>query len=116
MTMTLSPQSTWGVYVGLCLPRSRMATIEASRPTMRPSASIITHFFSTSAGFAEKVFISASIWESADRQAPGIRLFIRSGYGYLYVAGVVIYTDSIRRSMPLTECFQRVDLEVSQYP
>src|SRR5580700_1641137 len=35
-----------------------MATIEASRPTMRPSASIITHFFSTSAGFAEKVFIS----------------------------------------------------------
>src|SRR4029077_17758063 len=34
-----------------------MATIEASRPTMRPSASIITHFFSTSAGFAEKVFI-----------------------------------------------------------
>ena len=25
MTMTLSPQSIWGVYVGLCLPRRRVA-------------------------------------------------------------------------------------------
>src|SRR6516225_10788357 len=60
MTMTLSPQSTWGVNAGLCLPRSRSATIEANRPTMRPSASITTHFLSASAGLAEKVFMVAS--------------------------------------------------------
>src|SRR5262249_21729750 len=30
----------------------------ASRPTTRPVASIITHFFSTSAGFAENVFMA----------------------------------------------------------
>ena len=29
----------------------------ASRPTTRPLASITIHFFSTSAGFAEKVFM-----------------------------------------------------------
>jgi hypothetical protein len=56
--MTLSPSSTWGVKVGLCLPRSRIATIVASRPTTRPVASIFTHFFSISAGLAEKVFMT----------------------------------------------------------
>src|SRR5262249_36466445 len=35
-----------------------MATSEARRPTTRPLASISTHFFVTSAGFAEKVFIA----------------------------------------------------------
>ena len=55
--------------MGLCLPRSRIATIEASRPTTKPSASIMTHFLSTSAGLAEKVFIFASIME-ARRQGP----------------------------------------------
>ena len=35
------------------LPRSRRATIAARRPTTSPSASIRTHFFSTSAGLAE---------------------------------------------------------------
>src|SRR6202021_1243000 len=34
-----------------------MATSEARRPTTRPLASITTHFFVTSAGFAEKVFM-----------------------------------------------------------
>src|SRR5690349_9983795 len=57
MTMTLSPSSTCGVKVGLCLPRRRLATREARRPTTRPSASISTHFFVTSAGFCEKVFM-----------------------------------------------------------
>src|SRR5215831_16617847 len=34
--------------------------MEASRPTTRPAASIITHFFSTSAGFAEYVRMVSS--------------------------------------------------------
>src|ERR1700741_1296077 len=62
MITTWSPQSTWGVKLGLCLPRRMLATIEASRPTTSPSASIRCHFFSTSRGFAERVvFISAFI-------------------------------------------------------
>ncbi len=47
----------WGVKEGLCLPRSRIAMIEASRPNTRPSASISNHFLSMSDGLAEKVFI-----------------------------------------------------------
>src|ERR1700730_6228969 len=57
-TMMLSPQSIWGVKEGLCLPRSRIAIIEASRPKIRPSASISSHFLSMSDGLAEKVFIA----------------------------------------------------------
>jgi hypothetical protein len=34
-----------------------MATSEARRPTTKPLASINTHFFVTSAGFAENVFM-----------------------------------------------------------
>src|ERR1700754_4497909 len=60
MITTWSPQSTCGVKLGLCLPRRMLATIVATRPTTRPSASIRCHFFSTSAGFADLVvFISA---------------------------------------------------------
>src|SRR5215217_1938343 len=36
----------------------RIATTDARRPTTRPSASIKTHFLSTSAGFSEVVFIA----------------------------------------------------------
>src|SRR6476620_9742626 len=57
---TWSPQSTCGVKLGLCLPRRILATMEASRPTTSPSASIRCHFFSTSCGLADLVvFISA---------------------------------------------------------
>src|SRR5690242_11239839 len=35
-----------------------MATMVARRPTTRPLASISTHFFVTSAGLAEKVFMT----------------------------------------------------------
>src|SRR6266436_1747526 len=56
-TTTLSPQSMCGVKEGLCLPRSRVAMIAASRPSTRPSASITTHFLWMSDGLAEKVFI-----------------------------------------------------------
>jgi hypothetical protein len=61
MTMTLSPSSTCGVYEALCFPRRRNATIEASRPTTSPVASIVTHFFSISAGLAEYVFMMLSL-------------------------------------------------------
>src|SRR3984893_17853667 len=57
-TMVLSPQSIWGVKEGLCLPRSRIAIIEASRPKTRPSASISSHFLSMSDGLAENVFMA----------------------------------------------------------
>src|SRR5271157_4825117 len=87
MTMTLSPQSTCGVNDGLCLPRSRIATIEASRPTTSPSASIMTHFLSTSAGFAEKVFIFASIMEK--RSCTGVLA------GYLSPVPHVVNTDKV---------------------
>src|SRR5262249_28037782 len=60
ITMTLSPQSTCGVKLVLCLPRSTLAMIVAARPTTRPSASTRCHFFSTSAGLTDLVvFISA---------------------------------------------------------
>src|SRR6516164_10576176 len=66
MTTTWSPQSMCGVYEGLCLPRRRIAMIEARRPSTRPSASISSHFLSISEGLAEKVFIARGI---AHRQA-----------------------------------------------
>src|SRR6266478_5529107 len=37
-----------------------MATIDAKRPTTRPVASIITHFFWISAGLAENVFMTVT--------------------------------------------------------
>src|SRR3954465_13020081 len=62
--MTLSPSSTWGVKVGLCLPRGGGATMEARRPTTSPLASISTHFFSMSAAFAEYVLMISIRGES----------------------------------------------------
>ena len=47
--------SMCGVKVALCLPRRRVATIEARRPSTTPLASITTHFLSMSAGVAVKV-------------------------------------------------------------
>src|SRR5436305_10380643 len=77
--MTLSPSSTWGVKVGLCLPRRRIATIEASRPTMSPLASISTHFFSMSAAFAEYVFMASSVEDAASYASEARLLHGRSG-------------------------------------
>src|ERR1700751_1832654 len=76
MTMTLSPHSTCGVELALCLPRSRIATIEASRPTTRPSASIMTHFLSTSAGLAENGLIFASMNGIGPAKAGGLRAYL----------------------------------------
>src|SRR5690349_17294017 len=77
---TLSPSSTCGVKVGLCLPRRMLATMEARRPTTRPSASIRTHFFVTSAGFCEKVFISFSLTRTF-REGSGRKAFLVAWIG-----------------------------------
>ena len=43
-TITWSPVSTCGAQIGLCLPRSSVATSVASRPRIAPSASITCHW------------------------------------------------------------------------
>src|SRR5581483_12345967 len=67
--MTLSPSSTCGVKEGLCLPRKRIATIVARRPTTRPLASIRSHFFSTSAGLVEVVLPNMRVLKSVIERA-----------------------------------------------
>ena len=54
-TMTWSPQSTWGAQIGLCLPRSSVATWVATRPSTRPSASTTCQARVMSEGFGVKV-------------------------------------------------------------
>ena len=53
--ITLSPQSTCGVKVGLYLPRSNFATFEQRRPTTWSVASITTHSFLAVSLFTEIV-------------------------------------------------------------
>src|SRR5690242_7775556 len=50
-----------------------MATSVARRPTTRPLASITTHFFCTSAGLAEKVFM-CGFRENGNRRPRGAEL------------------------------------------
>src|SRR5262245_11419924 len=54
MMTTKSPVSTWGVKSGRCLPRSRLATVTASRPTTRSVASM-THQLCLTASFLTNV-------------------------------------------------------------
>src|SRR5690349_17824912 len=77
----LSPQSMWGVKVGLCLPRRRMAMIEARRPSTSPSASISTHFFCTSAVLRLSVFMALSsvrrrLWRGTARMSNDPELWL----------------------------------------
>src|SRR5712671_7146332 len=72
-TTTWSPQSICGVKEGLCLPRSLIAIIEASRPSTKPSASISSHFLSMSDGLAEKVFIARTEISSGRKPAGSAR-------------------------------------------
>ena len=65
--------------VGLCLPRRRIATIVARRPTTRPLASISTHFFSMSAALAEYVLMRSIRWKWRLRSASGARASTRRG-------------------------------------
>src|SRR5258708_26527443 len=62
MMTTLSPQSTCGVKLGLCLPLRRSATNEARRPSTTPSASTRIHFlaFAAAAGVNETVDMTSS--------------------------------------------------------
>src|SRR3954470_7534780 len=53
--MTKSPVSTWLANWGLCLPRSRRAACEASRPRTMSLASMTCQERSTSPGFGEYV-------------------------------------------------------------
>src|SRR5215475_4545788 len=54
-----------------------MATSVARRPTTSPLASITTHFFVTSAGFAENVFIcDIRKWKTARRARAELTAFL----------------------------------------
>src|SRR3954467_11233948 len=53
--MTKSPVSTWLANCGFCLPRSRRAACEASRPRTMSFASMTCQERSTSPGFGEEV-------------------------------------------------------------
>src|ERR1700716_1575189 len=97
MTTTLSPQSMCGVKVGLCLPRRRMAMIEARRPSTSPSASISSHFFCTSAVLREKVFmglssVSGRLWRA--RRGMSTWLYNLALYQRLKIT--VLYYPSLR--------------------
>jgi len=54
-TITKSPQSAWGVKFGLCFPRNRLATSDAKRPKVWPSASTTNHFLSAFSLLMERV-------------------------------------------------------------
>jgi len=55
LATTLSPQSTWGVKLVLCLPLSSLATIDAVLPNGNSEASTRTHSLLTVFLFAEIV-------------------------------------------------------------
>src|SRR5207249_6632894 len=57
MTITWSPVSTCGVKIGLCLPRSTIATCEAKCPSVFPFASTTYHLRVMSAFLAEYVLV-----------------------------------------------------------
>src|SRR5713226_6150295 len=58
--MTPSPVSRWGVYSGLCLPRSRLATRVAKRPKTTVSASTRCHLWWMDLTAGKNVFIGFS--------------------------------------------------------
>src|SRR5689334_9478565 len=67
-----SPQSTCGVYVGLCFPIRTVASFTANRPTTCPSASISIQSGLTSPGFAKNDFVTIKILKDRSR-AGGIQ-------------------------------------------
>jgi len=54
-TITLSPQSTCGAQIGLCLPRSNVDTSVARRPSTTSDASTTSHARSMSLALGWKV-------------------------------------------------------------
>src|SRR5271169_412169 len=67
----------WGVKDGLCLPRRRIATIDASRPTTRPLASMRSHFFSISAVLVEWVLPNMKIIRGLGARVSGAEVRAR---------------------------------------
>src|SRR2546428_3258858 len=81
-TTTGSPVSRCGGKLGLCLPRRRVATRVASRPSVAPSASTSFQCRSISALFVVYVFIALSLVVSLVRRcsaprSPHLQLLIR---------------------------------------
>src|ERR1700687_557358 len=64
-TITKSPMSRCGEYVGLCLPMSNAATCVASRPSVWPSASRTCQRLSISPAFRLYVFVCFVIKQPA---------------------------------------------------
>src|SRR5688500_6501351 len=71
MTTTWSPVSRCGEKLGLCLPRSRLATSDARRPSTTPSASTSHHSRVISLGLVTWVFIPVLL--SAPGTGPVVR-------------------------------------------
>src|SRR6476620_5307357 len=69
MTMTKSPPSTFGVNVGLCLPRSSLAASTASRPSTTSVASRTYHERVVSPAFG--VYVGTARTFSSSRVGPG---------------------------------------------
>src|SRR6478752_2666964 len=71
ITMTKSPPSTFGVNVGLCLPRSRFAAATASRPSTTSVASMTYHERVVSPAFGVYVGTALPLLFRVDPGDPG---------------------------------------------
>src|SRR4051812_11299528 len=71
ITTTWSPTSTFGAQIGLCLPRSSVATSVATRPSRWPSASTTSHARSMSDGLGVKVRTGVLLARSRSGTATG---------------------------------------------
>src|SRR6267143_4759116 len=119
-TTTLSPQSMCGVKEGLCLPRSLVAMIAASRPSTRPSASITTHFLSISDGLAEKVFIvhssAAGRYSCPVRESRSCKGSANGGQAPLLAGGCGITSSRSRQRRDKDDGHAEDDRECSGSP
>src|SRR3954470_16895198 len=86
MMTTKSPPSTFGVNVGLCLPRNRLAAATASRPSTTSVASMTYHVRVVSPAFGVYVGTALSLSLSDDSRCD-------PGAGQAFAGGVVSATD-----------------------
>src|SRR6478736_6261203 len=90
MMTTKSPPSTFGVNVGLCLPRSRLAAATASRPSTTSVASMTYHVRVVSPAFG--VYVGTALTSRFGGASPdGSRC--DPGAGQAVTAVVVSATD-----------------------
>src|SRR5689334_21492041 len=71
MMTTKSPPSTFGVNVGLCLPRSRVAAVAASSPSTTSVASMTCHDGLMSPAFGVYVGTALLLPFEHSRSGPG---------------------------------------------